>query len=269
MLLPALLVELALSLSSASTTTVAIAPVDAVGFAATEVPAVGRSVEQAVVGAGLVAVPGPGVADDCAAAPACVQSLVLASGQDHLLRVTVLRVGADVEASDGLYDRSGVAIARGARVVPVDEFMKAPLSQDVAAALRDLAAAVEPAPEVRPIPQPRTPSKGMVTAVVGGLVGAAGVVGFALEASTLQDPTSLGTDKERARVTGWVYLGIAVVGVATAAAGVAWAVVDPLPIGAVPLSPSPSTPSSSSTSSSSSTPEPAAPATDGSPPQAR
>ena len=233
MLLPAILVELALSVSM---TTVSVSPVDAIGFADADVPAVGRAVDTAVVNAGLTAVAGPSVADDCAVVPACVQSLVLASGQDHLLRVTVLRVGSDVEASDGLYDRSGTAIAHGSRVVPVDAFLTAPLSPDVVTALRGLAVAVAPpSDEAKPLRlQPRTPSKGMVTVVAGGLVGAVGLIGFALEASTLEDPTSLGTDKERAQVTGWVYLGLAAVGLATAGAGVAWAVVDPAPIGAPP-----------------------------------
>jgi hypothetical protein len=239
MLLPALLVELALSVSMS---TVSVSPVDAIGFADADVPAVGRAVDAAVVNAGLTTVAGPSVADDCAVVPGCVQSLVLASGQDHLLRVTVLRVGSDVEASDGLYDRSGTAIAHGSRVVPVDAFMTAPLSPDVVTALRALAvAAPPPSDDSKPLQlQPRTPSKGMVTVVAGGLVGAVGLIGFALDASTLEDPTSLGTDKERARVTGWVYLGIAAVGLATAGAGVAWALVDPAPIGASPPAESPS-----------------------------
>ena len=70
------------------------------------------------------------------------------------------------------------------------------------------------------------------------MVAAIGIVGFALEASVLENPTASGDDKNRALVAGWLYLGVAAVGLVSAGAGVAWAIVDPAPIGS-PSAPAP------------------------------
>jgi hypothetical protein len=116
--------------------------------------------------------------------------------------------------------------------VPVADFLADPLSGEVVAALKRLlpsgVAVVAPArgPTLPPIP-----SKGVVTAVAGGVLAAVGVVGFALEASVLEDPTASGDDKNRALVAGWLYLGVAAVGLVSSGAGVAWAIVDPAPLG--------------------------------------
>lgn len=237
MLLSALLVQCALSLSL--TTTVAVAPVDALGFDAADVPAVSRAVASAVVAAGPTVAAGSGVDEACARDVACVQQRLVSSGQSHLLQVTVLRVGSDVEASDVLYQKDGGVVARGSRVVPVAEFLADPLSGDVVAALKLLGPPVIAAvPAARGPTLPPIPSKGVVTAVAGGVVAAIGIVGFALEASVLEDRTASGDDKNLALVAGWLSLGVAAVGLVGSGAGVAWAVVDPAPIGS-PSDPAP------------------------------
>jgi hypothetical protein len=229
MFLSALLVHCALSVSM---TTVAVAPVDALGFDQADVPAVSRAVAGAVVAAGLSVAAGASVDEACARDAACVRQRLVSSGQSHLLQVTVLRVGSDVEASDVLYQKDGGVVARGSRVVPVADFLADPLSGEVVAALKRLlpsgVAVVAPA---RGPTLPSIPSKGVVTAVAGGVLAAVGVVGFALEASVLEDPTASGDDKNRALVAGWLSLGVAAVGLVSSGAGVAWAIVDPAPLG--------------------------------------
>ena len=148
-------------------------------------------------------------------------------------------LGSDVEASDVLYQKDGGVVARGSRVVPVAEFLADPLSGDVVAALRLLVPPVIAAvPAARGPTLPPIPSKGVVTAVAGGVVAAIGIVGFALEASVLEDRTASGDDKNLALVAGWLSLGVAAVGLVGSGAGVAWAVVDPAPIGS-PSDPAP------------------------------
>jgi hypothetical protein len=220
--MPALLT---LALTARLAATVGVVPVELVGFDDKDVPAAVAAVDAAVVATGHAVAPGPAVDEACATDGVCVAGRFDGTTIDQLLRLSALRVGGDVEVKDTLYDRGGAVLASGSRLVTVEVFLKDPLSSEVGAVLVGLAppaATTTTTTTTRTTAAPGLPP-GVFVAGAGGLFAAIGLVGFGVEAATLEDPSSQGSDKERARAMGWVYLGLTAIGVGAAAGGVAWA----------------------------------------------
>jgi len=215
-LAPAFASVLALVVHAAPT--VLLAPIDAIGFDETEAPKVAAAVEAALKGTGHDVLAGPTVDDDCAADAACVREKL---ADRPLLRLTILRVGSEVDVKETLFGGDGAPLTSDARQQPADAFLQAPISAGAIAALTALVPAQVDQPPVEVASENVHP--GILVASGGGIVAFASVVAFAAEAATLEDPTSLGGAKERARVTAWVFLGTFAVGAAAAAGGAVWA----------------------------------------------
>jgi len=234
--------SLTLALVTGLAATVGVVPVELVGFDGNDAPAALAAVDAAVLATGHAVAPGPALDETCAADGTCVARRFDGTSLDQLLHLSALRVGGDVEVKDTLYDRGGAVLASGSRLVTVEVFLKDPLSSEVGAVLVGLApssptsssssssssSSVLTAPAVVDLPP------GAVVAGAGGLLAAIGLVGFGIDVATLEDPSSKGSDKERARMTGWIYLGLTAVGVGAAAGGAVWAL---LPEEASPTTP--------------------------------
>lgn len=233
---------LTLALATRLSAAVGVVPVELVGFEDKDVPGAVAAVDAAVVATGHSVAPGPAVDDACAADGVCVAGRFDGTTLDQLLRLSALRVGGDVEVKDTLYDRGGAVLASGSRLVTVEVFLKDPLSSEVGAVLVGLAPASESTSTAATTPGAAPAAldlpPGAFVAGAGGLVAAIGLVGFGVEAATLEDPSSKGSDKERARAMGWVYLGLTAIGVGAAAGGAIWALL-PDESAPPPSSPSP------------------------------
>ncbi len=162
------------------------------------------------------------VGEACAEAAACVAEHLQGTAR-ALVRVSALRVGGDVEVKDSIFRADGSVVAEETRLLTVAAFLEAPLSPSVVQAIRQQrssSSATTPESGSSPPSADAGLPLGTIVAVGGGAVAALSLVGFAAEAGTLENPRSLGADKERARVSTWVFLGAAVVGVGAAGAGV-------------------------------------------------
>jgi hypothetical protein len=220
-LAPLLTGWLALSTSSAATSPpVFIAAPNALGFEDAELPALQQRLNGAVEQVGVVVIGVDAVAPECAADPACIAPRV--TGGRALLVVDVSKVGSDVDVTDTVHGPDGAVLATAHRTLGAADFDAAPLSPEVTAALQ----ALRPPPtEAAPSASTAAPaiSPSLIAVGVGAAVGVAGLAGFVVEAATLEDPNSLGGDKERARLTSWVFLGVAAAGVGGAvASGLLW-----------------------------------------------
>lgn len=241
---------LALALAVHLSTTVGVVPPELVGFDDKDIPTARTAVGRAVTATGHKAALGPEVDEACAADGTCVAARLEGADFEHLVRVTALRVGDDVEVEDTLWDRGGAVVATGKRIVTVEGFLQSPLSSEVSAVLLAAAeASADPAtggsggtatktPD--PAPDPALKPR-FIVAGAGGVLATIGLIGFAVEAATLEDPASRGADKDRARTTGWLFLGMTAVGVGAAAGGLVWALM-PEDGAAVPATPPPATP---------------------------
>ena len=222
--------SLTLALVTGLAATVGVVPVELLGFDGNDAPAARAAVDAAVIATGHAVAAGPALDETCAADGTCVARRFDGTSLDQLLHLSALRVGGDVEVKDTLYDRGGAVLASGSRLVTVEVFLKDPLSSEVGAVLVGLApsspsssssssasSSALTAPAVVGLPP------GAVVAGAGGLLAAIGLVGFGIDVATLEDPSSKGSDKERARMTGWIYLGLTAVGVGAAAGGAVWA----------------------------------------------
>ncbi len=216
---------LTVALTARLVATVGVGPVELVGFDDRDATAAVAAVNAAVVATGHAVASGPSLDDICAEDGVCVASRLDGTDLDQLLRLSALRVGGDVEVKDTLYDHDGAVVATGTRLVTVEVFLQDPLSSEVGAVLVGLAPSSPSSPSsskqaeaiVLEVPP------GAFVAGAGGLLAAIGLAGFGIEAATLEDPSSKGSDKERARVMGWVYLGLTAIGVGAATGGAAWA----------------------------------------------
>ncbi len=163
------------------------------------------------------------VGEACAEAAACVAEHLQGTAR-ALVRVSALRVGGDVEVKDSIFRADGSVVAEETRLLTVEAFLEAPLSPSVVQAIRLQRSSSSAAKTADNGSSPPSADAGLplgtIVAVGGGAVAALSLVGFAAEAGTLENPRSLGADKERARVSTWVFLGAAVVGVGAAGAGV-------------------------------------------------
>lgn len=236
--------SLILACATGFAATVGVVPVELVGFDGNDAPAARAAVDAAVLATGHAVAPGPALDESCAADGTCVARRFDGTSLDQLLHLSALRVGGDVEVNDTLYDRGGAVLASGSRLVTVAHFLKDPLSSEVGAVLVGLAppssSSSSSSPSSSSLSGLRAPAvvdlpPGAVVAGAGGLLAAIGLVGFGVDVATLEDPSSKGSDKERAQMTGWVYLGLTAVGVGAAAGGAVWAL---LPDAEPPTSPS-------------------------------
>lgn len=201
---------------------VAVAAPTGLGFEDAELPVLQARMRAAIAATGAQVVDVDSVDADCVADAACIVGRI--GENDAIVIVDVSRVGSDVEAIDGVWGRDGAALGRAQRSLSMTALDEAPLSPEVTTALAALAPRAPPAPAPstkQASPAPSLPSLSPSTLAVGAgvVVGVASLAGFALEAGTLEDPRSAGTDKERARVSAWVLLGGVVAGVGGAVAG--------------------------------------------------
>jgi hypothetical protein len=210
-----------------------------IGFDERDTARAAAAVDAAIVAAGQTAVDGPALDERCVEGE-CVVRGVLGHSFSHLLRLSALRIGGEVETNDTLYDREGAVVATASRVVPVAAFFAHPLSPEVERALDAVPPKTTttttttttpttstpdpatPGATTKDVPHPRPPQDGPpVGLIVGGASAAALVgmlVGFGWEAATLESRSSTGGDKERARAGVFLYLlgaGVSALGVGT------------------------------------------------------
>jgi hypothetical protein len=213
-----------------------------IGFDDVDAARAAAVVDAAVVATGHPAVTGPTLDDRCVEGE-CIVGAILGHPFSHLLRLSALRVGGEVETKETLYDRAGAIVVTASRVVPVAAFFTNSLSPQVTNALTALASK-EPSPPTTTTttttmttttPSTDTPPQtttagapvpiGLIVAGVSGAVMAIAVSGFFFEAWTLEQRDSAGADKDRARYTVWAALIAAVVGAGGVGAGVLLGVV--------------------------------------------
>jgi hypothetical protein len=214
-----------------------------IGFDERDTARAAAAVDAAIVAAGQTTVDGPALDDRCVEGE-CVVRGVLGHSFSHLLRLSALRIGGEVETKDTLYDREGAVVATASRVVPVATFFSHPLSPELERALAALTAQPPPpatttttTTTTRTTTTETTTPASTVTSTdatssadvpVGLIVGGASALalvgtlaGFGWEAATLESRSSAGDDKARARTGVWIYL----IGAAASAVGVASGVV--------------------------------------------
>ncbi|MDP2343893.1 MAG: hypothetical protein Q8O67_23250 [Deltaproteobacteria bacterium] len=183
------------------------------GFADDNAVKVRLHTELEACAGGVVDVEAPTPCDE-----ACAAGLATTAGAPHLLMIEALRVGGDVDVHERMVSSAGTIEHDAHRTVPAAAFEAAGVSPEVCALLKP--------PAVQEAPPPATTTQLHPAWFVvggGGLLATIGLVGFGIEAGTLEDPKSSGADKERARVTGSIALGAVFVGVVAAgvAAGIA------------------------------------------------
>lgn len=209
-------------LAAAGPPRVAVAAPSALGFEDAELPVIQARVRAVVANTGALVVDVEAVDPDCLEDVACVAARV--GENDAIVVVDVSRVGSDVDVTDGAWGRDGASLAHAQRALSTTAFQSTPLSPEVTVALAGLVPHAAPAPSEQAsasAPSLTLPSLAPSTLAVGAgvVLSVASLVGFALEAGTLDDPRSLGSDKERARVTAWVLLGGVAAGTGLAIAG--------------------------------------------------
>lgn len=202
-----------------------------IGFDERDTARAAAAVDAAIVAAGQTAVDGPALDERCVEGE-CVVRGVLGHSFSHLLRLSALRIGGEVETKDTLYDREGAVVATASRVVPVATFFSHPLSPELERALAALAAQTPP-PATTTTTETTTPASAVTSTdatsradvPVGLIIGGASALalvgtlaGFGWEAATLESRSSTGGDKERARAGVFLYLlgaGVSALGVGT------------------------------------------------------
>jgi hypothetical protein len=211
-----------------------------IGFDERDTARAAAAVDAAIVAAGQTAVDGPALDERCVEGE-CVVRGVLGHSFSHLLRLSALRIGGEVETKDTLYDRQGAVVATANRVVPVATFFSHPLAPELERALAALA--TQPPPPATTTTTTTTTTTETTTPAsavtstdatssadvpVGLIVGGASALalvgtlaGFGWEAATLESRSSAGDDKARARTGVWIYL----IGAVASAVGVASGVV--------------------------------------------
>lgn len=144
---------------------------------------------------------------------ACVGQTAVAAGVSRVVTIEALRVGGDVDVQERIIASDSRVQHDGHRTVPAADFAAAVLSPEACAILRPAVEPVAPVVEAAPL------HPAWFIAGAGAVIAAGGLVAFAVEATTLEDPKSSGADKERARVTGTIALGAVFVGVVAAGVG--------------------------------------------------
>jgi hypothetical protein len=182
------------------------------GFADDDVRAIQARLHRELEGCagGVVDVEAPTPCDEV-----CAGGLATTAGVPHLVMIEALRVGGDVDVQERVISNDGKIEHDAHRTVPAAAFETAVISPEVCALVK----AAEAPKETPTTTTTRPLHPAWYVTGAGGAVAVVGLLGFAIEASTLEDPTSAGSDKERARVTGTIALAAVFVGVV--AAGVA------------------------------------------------
>jgi hypothetical protein len=222
--------------SQAPPLSASVANVTVIGLSEEQESATKAKVDEELAALGATVFPGPVVEADCVPDPACLKAAMKDSGAEVWLYLEAIRVGPVVQVSSTLYDAQAAEIAEGKGEADPDAFPQGGpvLPAAVSAKIQELAARAAPPPttvEIKPAPAQQPPKvgagKGMgMLQTTGLVVGGAGVVvaivgGIvaANEISTLENPSSPGVDKERARVLGWFGVGAVALGLAAAGSG--------------------------------------------------
>jgi len=176
------------------------------------------------VGASMVTV--PALEDACRIDDACLSSTVQKGEAPLLLLLAFTRVGDELDVEEVIV--TATEVGRRQRTISMAHLAGAMLSPEAQQVLADLPAAstsTSPSPSASTSsaslgPAGGAPPIGLVTTLAGGALLGVGLVAFGFDAATLEDPTSAGVDKDRARTTGGIFLGAAVIGATAVGVGV-------------------------------------------------
>ena len=178
------------------------------------------------VGASMVTI--PALEDACRVDDACLSSTVQKSEAPLLLLLAFTRVGDELDVEEVI--ATATEVGRRQRTISMAHLAGAMLSPEAQLVLADLpATSTSTSPSPSPSastssaslgPAGGAPPIGLVTTLAGGALLGVGLVAFGFDAATLEDPTSAGVDKDRARTTGGIFLGAAVIGATAVGVGV-------------------------------------------------
>lgn len=204
-----------------SSPTIGLAVQPAVGLSPEEAGTLVSRVQDELLKLGLSVIEAGAVDAACTPDPGCVEGARTAAStpNDALLVVELVRIGpvVQVTATGAAGDRR----ATGSASLDEAQLATGPvLPADIAAWAMSLA----PAPAIVPPSPPTTAppafeltpmkSGALFAGGIGVIALGAGVILVATSEPVLEDPTSLGADKEQARTLGLVGLGTSVIGVA-------------------------------------------------------
>lgn len=204
-----------------SSPTVGLAVQPAVGLTPDEASALVGRVQDQLLKLGLSVVEAAAVDPACAPDPECVESARGAVPEPHdaLLVVELVRIGPVVQVT--ATGAAGERRATGSASLDDAQLASGPV---LPPAIEEWAKGLAPAPPVVPTTEPETAtvpfeltpmkSGALFAGGVGVIALGAGVILVATSEPVLQDPKSLGTEKEQARTLGLVGLGASVLGVA-------------------------------------------------------
>ena len=194
----------------------------AVGLSPEETAALVGRAQDELLKLGLSVVEAAAVAPACTPDPACVESARSAAAEPHdaLLVLEFVRIGpvVQVTASGAAQEKR----ATGSASLDEQQVASGPV---LPPEIGQWAQGLAPPPPVVPVPEPTatttttfelTPMKSgaLFAGGVGVIALGAGVILVATSEPVLQDPKSLGAEKEQARTLGLVGLGATVLGVA-------------------------------------------------------
>ncbi len=201
--------------------TVGLAMEPAVGLSPEEASALVGRVQDQLQKLGLSVVEATAVDPACLPDPACVESARSAAPEPHdaLLVVELLRIGPVVQVT--ATGAAGEQRATGSASLDEAQLASGPLlPADIEAWAKALAPHPPVVPKTEPVttnvPFELTPMKSgaLFAGGVGVIALGAGIILVATTEPVLQDPKSLGTEKEQARALGLIGLGASVLGVA-------------------------------------------------------
>lgn len=212
-----------------SSPTVGLAVQPAVGLSPDEASALVGRVQDELLKIGLSVVEAAAVDPACTPDPACVEGARTAAPEPHdaLLVVELVRIGPVVQVT--ATGSAGDKQATGSASLDEAQVKGGPvLPADILAWAQALAPKAPVVPKGDPTPTPTAPpfeltvmkSGALFAGGVGVIALGAGVILVATSEPVLQDPKTLGAEKEQARTLGLVGLGATVLGVAGLGAAV-------------------------------------------------
>ena len=204
-----------------SSPTIALAVEPAIGLSSEEAAAVVGRVQDELMQLGLSVVEAGAVDPVCTPDPECVErTRVTVAARDALLVVELVRIGPVVQVT--ATGAAGERRATGSASLDEAQLASGPvLPPEIAAWAKSLApppptVPANTGPVTATAPFELTPMKSgaLFAGGVGVVALGAGIILVATSEPVLQDPTSLGAEKEQARTLGLVGLGVTVLGVA-------------------------------------------------------
>lgn len=204
-----------------SSPTLGLAVQPAVGLSPEEAAALVGRAQDELLKLGLSVVEAAAVDPACTPDPACVESARSAAAEPHdaLLVLEFVRIGPVVQVTAS--GAAGEKQATGSASLDEQQAASGPV---LPPEIGQWALGLAPPPPVVPVTEPTTTtttfeltpmkSGALFAGGVGVIALGAGVILVATSEPVLQDPKSLGAEKEQARTLGLVGLGATVLGVA-------------------------------------------------------